>query len=53
MTTGPTGREITFEERIDDILSRYDEADIVAKAIQEAVPSLALAVEQTQKVLHH
>lgn len=52
MTTSPTGREITFEERIDDILSRYDETHIVAKAIREAVPSLALAVERTQKILN-
>ncbi len=53
MTTSPIGREITFEERIDDILHRYDEADIVAQAIREALPSLALAVERTQEALHY
>ena len=51
MTTSPTGREITFEERIDDILSRYDETHLVAKAIREAVPPLAPAVERTQEAL--
>ncbi len=51
MTTSPTGIQITFEERIDDILSRYDETHLVAKAIREAVPSLALAVKRTQEAL--
>jgi hypothetical protein len=53
MTTSPTGQEITFEERIDDILSRYDETHIVAKAIREAVPSLALAVERILAILYY
>ena len=52
MTTSPTGREITFEERIDDILSRYDETHLVAKAIREAVPSLALAIERILAILY-
>jgi hypothetical protein len=51
MITSPTGLQITFEERIQDILHRYDEKDIVAIAIRKAVPSLALAVERTQKFL--
>jgi len=53
MTTGPTGLQVTFEERIDDILHCYDETDIVAKAIRQAAPSLALAVERTQEILIH
>src|SRR5947209_1181989 len=52
MTTGPTGLQITSEERIDDILHRYDETDIVAKAIRQAVPTLTLSIERTQRALN-
>jgi HD superfamily phosphodiesterase len=48
MTTNPIGEEISFEERIADILQRYDEKHIVHQAIREAEPALALAVEHTQ-----
>lgn len=51
ITTSPTGRDITFQERIADIFSRYGEADIVSQAIYQAVPSLSLAVERTQRKL--
>ena len=51
MTTGPTGLQITFEERIDDILLRYDETDIVAKAIHQAIPALALSDKRIQEAL--
>ena len=51
ITTGPSGFNITFQERITDIYSRYGEADIVSQAIHQAVPSLSLAVERTQIML--
>lgn len=51
ITTSSTGREITFQERILDIFSHYGDADIVSQAIHQAVPSLSLAVERTQKKL--
>ncbi len=51
ITTSPIGLDITFQERISDILDRYDEADTVSQAIHQAVPSLSLAVERTQRKL--
>ncbi|HLI08578.1 MAG TPA: HD domain-containing protein [Ktedonobacteraceae bacterium] len=55
MTTSPTGKSITFEERINDILSRYDETSIVNQSIRQARPSLLADVEHTQQKLqeHH
>ena len=52
ITTSPIGLCITFQERILDIFSRYDETDIVSQAIHQAVPSLSLAVERTQRKLN-
>ena len=51
ITTSPTGQATTFQERIADILHRYGNTDIVSQAIHQAVPSLSLAVERTQKML--
>lgn len=51
ITTSPIGQAITFQERITDIFSRYDETDIVSQAIHQALPSLSLAVERTQRKL--
>lgn len=48
MTTGPTGNHITLQERIDDILQRYNEGDIVNQAIHEALPFLFTAVKKTE-----
>ena len=48
ITTSPTGRDITFQERISDIFRRYGDADIVSQAIHQAIPSLSLAVKRTQ-----
>lgn len=51
ITTSPIGQDITFQERIADIFRRYSEADIVSQAIHQAIPSLSLAVERTQRSL--
>lgn len=48
MTTNSTGRQVTFQERLHDIFARYDEAHIVHQAIQQAMPSLSLAIERTR-----
>ena len=52
MTTSSTGSQVTFQERIDDIFSRYDETHIVNKAIHQAMPSLSLAVKQIEQALY-
>jgi hypothetical protein len=51
MTTSPLGATISLHERIADILARYGEADLVAQAIRQALPSLTLAVEKTSQRL--
>lgn len=52
MTTNSTGLQVTFQERIDDIFSRYDKTHIVNKAIHQAILSLSLAVERTKELLY-
>ncbi len=51
MTTSPTGSNISFQERISEILNRYSEKDIVAQSIRQATPSLSLDVERTEQIL--
>jgi HD domain len=51
MITGPTGLQISFEERLEDIFQRYDESHMVNRAIHQAIPSLTRAVKQTQRIL--
>ncbi len=51
MTTNAVGVPVSFQERIDDILHRYHDPSIVAQAIRQAQPALALAVQQTQQRL--
>ena len=52
MLTGPTGLEISFKERIMDILQRYDEKEIVNRAIHQAIPSLEFIMERTRSLIH-
>jgi HD superfamily phosphohydrolase len=51
MTTDSVGQSVTFQERIADILRRYEETDLVAQAIRQALPALTLNVERTQQRL--
>lgn len=51
MTTGPTGREITADDRLAEILDRYDATDPVHQAIRSAAPDLLAAVARTEERL--
>jgi hypothetical protein len=51
MTTSSTGEQITFQERIKDICSRYDNNHIVHKAISAAAPSLTQIVQRAEQEL--
>lgn len=51
MTTNSIGDAVSFQQRIDDILARYDADDIVAQSIRRATPFLSLAVERTKQLL--
>ena len=47
LTTGPAGEAYTFDERIDEILTRYGPDSPVHRAITRARPYLAGCVERT------
>jgi hypothetical protein len=51
LTTGPTGELVSLQERIDDILSRYDREDIVVQAMYQAMPAWAKIVRRIQRCL--
>jgi hypothetical protein len=51
MTTGPTGKRITIEERLADIFSHYDETTLVNQAMHQATPFLKISIERVENVL--
>jgi hypothetical protein len=51
LTTSPTGQPISLQERIDDILSRYDRQDIVVQAMYQAMPTWARIVRRVLRSL--
>jgi len=51
MTTGPTGRTVTVEDRLAEILRRYTPESPVHRAIEEASPDIVAAVSRVQKRL--
>ncbi len=51
MTTGPTGSHMSLEECLADIFQRYDQALIVNLAMNQAIPSLVLAIKHAQHLL--
>ncbi len=51
MLTGPTGLEVSFNERLKDIFQRYNEKALVNRAIHQAMPSLESTMERTRDLL--
>ena len=51
-TIGPTGKIVSLDERVTEVFHRYGEADIVAQALRQALPSLTLTVERMRSWLH-
>lgn len=51
MTTGPQGERVSFEQRVSEILDRYDPDDPVYRAISRAKSTLAGSVGRTQQRL--
>ena len=49
MTTNAVGMPVSFQERIADILRRYDADSIVAQAMSLAQPALARVIERVQR----
>lgn len=48
MTTGPTGQTVTVEDRLAEILRRYDADNPVHRAIEEASGDIVAAVRRVQ-----
>lgn len=51
MTTGPTGRDVNVEDRLTEILNRYDSGNPVHRAITNARIDLVNAVRRTEILL--
>jgi HD superfamily phosphodiesterase len=49
MTTGPRGEELTYDDRLAEILSRYEPDSIVGRAMLRAEPAIRAAIDRTQK----
>ncbi|MFF7605120.1 HDIG domain-containing metalloprotein [Streptomyces parvulus] len=49
MSAGPAGQSFSFDERIDEILVRYEPGSEVHNAISKARPYLGAAVERTKR----
>lgn len=48
MTTGPTGKAVSVEDRLSEILRRYSEDDPVHRAISEASTEIEAAVSRAE-----
>ncbi|USY17457.1 HD domain-containing protein [Nocardiopsis exhalans] len=51
LTSGPAGEATTFEERVNEILTRYEPGSVVHESVTAARPFLAAAVERTKERL--
>jgi hypothetical protein len=49
MTTGPRGEALTYDQRLDEILARYQPTSIVGKAMLQAEPSIRAAIHRTRQ----
>lgn len=48
VTTGPTGLPVTVEERIAEVLDRYEPGHVVHESIREAAPKLIATVRRVE-----
>jgi hypothetical protein len=49
MMTGPRGEELHYDERLSEILNRYEPDSIVGRAMTRAEPAIRAAIERTRK----
>ena len=49
MTTGPQGEELPYDERLSEILTRYQRTSIVGRAMLRAEPAIRAAIERTRQ----
>src|SRR6266566_5294921 len=48
MTTGPDGRRVTFDERLDEVVTRYGEEDPVSRSMWIAAPRIRRAITEVE-----
>lgn len=51
MTTGPDGTHLPVEQRLSEILTRYEPGDIVHRSITRSSPDLLKAVQAVKERL--
>lgn len=51
LTTGPTGSPMSLDERIGEVVQRYGDSSLVARALREAHPELEQAVQRISRLL--
>ena len=49
MTTGPGGEELAYDERLSEILTRYQRTSTVGRAMLRAEPAIRAAIERTRQ----
>jgi hypothetical protein len=49
MTTGPRGEELAYDERLSEILSRYEPDSIVGRSMRRAEPAIRAAIDRTRQ----
>ena len=49
MTTGPRGEELAYDQRLSDILTRYQRTSVVGRAMHRAEPAIRGAIERTRQ----
>jgi HD domain len=53
MTTGRAGEELTYDERLAEILTRYQRESVVGRAMLRAEPAISAAIERTRRRMHN
>jgi hypothetical protein len=52
MTTGPHGEALSYDERLTEIVARYQPTSIVGQAMLQAQTAIRAAIERTQQRLN-
>jgi HD superfamily phosphodiesterase len=49
MTTGPRGEELAYDDRLSEILARYEPDSVVGRAMLAAEPEIRVAIDRTRQ----
>ena len=53
MTTGPRGEAFTYDERLSEILARYQPDSVVGRAVLQAEPEIRAAIDRTEQRMEY